>query len=150
MLSSMRPLAILLLLIIPANASAQIPVVTFPPGEDRIVAVKKGDPTPYDGQLFDTNTAIRWGNWMQQYQVRLKLDVETQKALDAAQISYLNEVIKLERQRYTTVTDDYQKRIHALEAPTPWYGTQTFSFVMGALCMAGVFALSAWAIGEAK
>lgn len=150
----MKLIALLLILTISTPALAQTPISTYPPGDDRIVSIKKGDPAPYDGQLFDTNTAFRWGNWMDQYRIRLKLDVEVQKNIDAVQIAYMNEVLKLERQQYATVTTDYQKKVQALEeklaAPTTWYGTQTFSFVMGAVCMAGVFALSIWAIDSKK
>lgn len=125
------------------------PITTFPPGDDKIVGLKSGQSAPFDGQLFDSNTAIRWGNWMQQYQLRLKSDVELQKQTDGAEITYLTDVLQLERTKYTTVTQDYQKQITALDLQlseaTPWYKTQTFAFVMGVVCTAGAVSLGIWA-----
>jgi len=148
-------LTILLILTFSRSALGQTPpLVTFPPGDDRIVPLRNGQVAPFDGQLFDTNTALRWGNWMQQYQLRMKVDVETQKQLDMAQINYLNQVLELERKQYATVTTDYQKKVSDLEkqlqTPPPFYRTQTFSFVMGAVVMTGVFALSVWALEARK
>jgi hypothetical protein len=45
-------------------AGAQ-PLTAVPPGEDQIFVVAKGQPAPVQGQLFDTPTAIRWGNYLQ-------------------------------------------------------------------------------------
>ena len=151
----MKFIAILLLIILPSTALAQTPpIITFPPGEDKIVAIKKGEPAPFDGQLMDTNTAIRWGNWMEQYQLRLKIDAEMHKSSVAIQNKYFEDMIKLERDQYRIVTEDYQLRITELEtrlrAPKPWYETQTFSFVMGAATMAGVVALSIWALDATR
>lgn len=144
----------LLLVILPAEAMADPAIVTFPPGTDKIVALKKGQEAPYDGQLFDTPTSIRWGNWLEQYQLRLKIDVEAEKKISVAQIEYMNELLKIERKQYETVTKNYQVRIVELEKklnePRPWYKSGVFQFTMGAVCMAGVFALSTWAISSTE
>jgi hypothetical protein len=149
----MKFLVVLLLVIFPSTVLAQ-PLVSLPPGEDNITSLKKGAPAPYDGQLFDTNTSIRWGNWMQQYQLRLKIDVAAQKDIDDAKLTFMEEIRKIEREQYSRVTVDYQKKVRLLEeklaAPTPWYRTQTFAFVMGAVCTTGVFALSVWAVDATK
>lgn len=119
-------------------------IPAFPPGEDKIVPLKKGDPAPYAGQLFDPATAIRWGNWLQQYQLRLKTDVETQKKVDEAQITYLNKILELERKQYTTVTTDYKGRLQRAEAELQspaWYRTPAFGVAVGILGTLGAVAL---------
>lgn len=67
--------------LIPALAMAEEPlpvpnITTLPAGDDNITAVRKGDPAPYAGQLFDENTSLRWALWLQQYKLRYGTDLK--------------------------------------------------------------------------
>ena len=132
-----RVTAVLLLLLWPATALAQsVPLQPVPPGDDVIVAVKKGDTVPLAGQLFDQATAIRWGNYLEQCRTRLVADVELQKKVDEAQITYLNQVLELERSKYKQVVGDYQVRLGKAEAEVlspPFYKTVWFGVTLGVL-----------------
>lgn len=130
-----RAVAVLLLVLWPATALGQTtPLEPVPPGDDVIVSVKKGDPAPLAGQLFDQATAIRWGNYLQQCKTRLVADVELQKKVDEAQITYLNQVLTLEREKYKQVVGDYQLRLGKAEAEVlspPFYKTVWFGMTLG-------------------
>ncbi len=122
-------------------AQAEVHIQEIPPGEDKIVPLKKGEPAPFDGQLFDTPTALRWGNWLLQYRLRLQADVEYQKKLGAADLELWKHKYELLDTKYVTVTSDYQKKVTALEVQNdklreeitnpPWYRSQLFGFVTG-------------------
>lgn len=130
-----RAVAVLLLFLWSANASAQAaPLQPVPPGDDVIISVKKGDPVPLAGQLFDQATALRWANYLQQCKTRLVADVELQKKVDEAQITFLNQVIDLEREKYKQVVADYQLRLGKAEAEVlspPFYKTVWFGVTIG-------------------
>lgn len=130
-----RAVAVLLLVLLPANALAQAaPLEPVPPGDDVILPVKKGDTVPLAGQLFDQATAIRWGNYLQQCKMRLVADVELQKKVDDAQITYLNQVLALEREKYNQVVTDYRLRLGKAEAEVlspPFYKTVWFGVTLG-------------------
>jgi hypothetical protein len=47
--------------------------VDVPAGEDRIVVAREGVAAPFTGQLFDQATALRWGNRIVRYRMRIHL-----------------------------------------------------------------------------
>lgn len=137
------------------TASAQDtprPVQDVPPGEDRIYYLKEGEKAPFAGQLFDNPTAIRWGNWLEQYRYRLSFDVETQRQIDQVKIDYLSAVVSLEREKYSQVTDEQRKVIQDLQAqlaePAPWYESFEFGMGVGVATTALVFGLSVLAVSQ--
>jgi hypothetical protein len=58
-----------------AAAGAPVPDgdVDVPSGEDRIVVAREGQPAAFTGQLFDQATALRWGNRIVRYRMRIHL-----------------------------------------------------------------------------
>lgn len=116
-------------------------IQTIPPGEDKISPLKKGEVAPYDGQLFDNYTALRWGNWLLQYKLRLRIDVEYQKKLWDADVELWKKKYEISETKYTVVTADYQKKVAALETQVEkyraevespaWYRSPITGFVLG-------------------
>lgn len=107
----------------------------IPPGADRIVAIKEGEPAPFSGALFDTPTAQRWGNWLRQYKLRLVLDVEYQKKQDEISYRALDrgwqlrmDAVQLALLQQQHRTAELEKR---LQQPTPWYRTVWFGLTLG-------------------
>jgi hypothetical protein len=99
-------------LLIPAFAAAQVPPIeTTPPGDDKITTVKKDAVVPYDGQLFDPSTALRWANWLRQYKVRLHEDVLREQKVCKVKIDYEQKLVKIEKDRSKTVTTDLRARL---------------------------------------
>lgn len=93
-------------LLIVSNVRAEEPLptpatITFPPGDDNIAAVKKGETAPFSGQLFDENTALRWAFFLQQYKLRYGTDLKA--AQDSCKVEVAREgayrVIEAERNR---------------------------------------------------
>jgi len=145
----MRYLALVVLLtLLPRLAWADdppttpAPLVAVPAGDDVVVVVKKGDPAPFTGQLFDQATALRWANFLQQCHFRLQADVDYQKKYDSAALQFTQKQLDLERTEYATVSKELQRKLTEAQAQLaegpPWYKTATFGIAVGV-----VFALAA-------
>lgn len=144
---------VILLSLLPLRAFADepTPVVAIPPGEDRIEALKKGDPAPYGGQLFDPATALRWANYLQQYKLRLKADVELQKKLAQAESDYQKRVLTIEQEKYTRVTgalEEENTRLKIQLADRPFYESVWFGVVVGAVAMGTAVGFAAWGLSS--
>lgn len=101
--------------LLPALVSAQevpqLAVVTYPPGEDKIVVLRKGDPAPFVGQLFDEDTALRWALWLKQYKGRYALDMQAAQDSCKAKLDYSAQVAKIVSDRDQAVSADLMKRL---------------------------------------
>jgi len=136
------------------------PIPPIPPGDDKIVPVKEGDKAPFTGQLFDQSTALRWGNWLQQYKLRLSQDVDREKKTCEVQVKYKDEVLRIEEKRAATITEDLRNRLQKTEearlraeeeARNPsWYTTRTFGVIVGAVGTAAIFGFSVYAIDSLR
>jgi hypothetical protein len=136
-----------------ALADPPAPVTAVPPGDDVITVVKKGDPAPYTGQLFDQATALRWANFLQQYKFRLGADVDLQKKLDDADLTLQKQLLVIEQQKYVRVTDELQAKNVALQkqlADPPFYDRVWFGVALGAVAMGLAVGLSAWGLSSAR
>jgi hypothetical protein len=112
------------------------PLTAVPPGTDVITAVRKGDVATSDGQLFDQMTALRWGNYLQQCNIRLHSDPFYQYKLDQVDLLTLQKTIELERAQYAQVTKDLNDKLVASEkerADPPFYKTAWFGASAGIL-----------------
>jgi len=86
-------------------------VVTYPPGEDRIVVVHKGDAAPFTGQLYDDNTAVRWAIWLQQYKGRYSLDMQAASDVCAVKLDTAAKLAAIAAERDATVHADAVQRL---------------------------------------
>ncbi len=163
-MKKLLPLLVLLVLFVASPAHADDTVSTIlqdiPPGSDKIVPVKKGDTAPFEGQLFDNATALRWGNWLMQYKFRLDADVQLQKKLGEADADLWHKKYELMDEKYKVVATDYQGQVahwqteankYKAEAESPpWYKTPTFGFVMGVVFTSVAMGAGAYAIHSLK
>lgn len=150
--------ALLLVWLLPAVVLAQTspPIEAIPKGEDRITPLSKGATAPYDGQLYEPMTALRWANWLQQYKYRLTWDVTKEQNVCRVEKKYRDDLLKAEEVRAAAVERDLRLRLSRSEqarlkaeeeARSPsWYNTRTFGVAVGAVATIGVFALSVWAL----
>jgi hypothetical protein len=130
-----------------------IPLTPIPPGDDVIVVVKKGDPAPFTGQMFDQATALRWGNYLQQARFRLQADVELQKKLGQADVDYQKRLVVIEQEKYVRVTSDLEAKNALLTAQLfdqPFYKSVWFGVVVGALAMGTAVGLAAWGLSSMR
>lgn len=160
---SLLALIIILTLTFPVSAqevSPDPPVQAIPPGDDQIVQLKKGQPAPFDGQLFDPLTALRWANWLQQYKYRLVWDVERVQQTCKAETKYRDDVLAAEEERAKKVEDDLTSRLERSEQARlaaeeevrnpPWYSTTTFGVVVGVVATAAIFGIAVAAIDATR
>lgn len=110
----MRTVAWLLVFVLgaPALAAAQPPTPPrIPAGDDRIVALRRGEPAPFDGQLLDTDTAIRWTYRLEWYDSELQR--QYQLRLDGLRV--LEESWEL---RLSVVEESYTREVEGLRGDT--------------------------------
>lgn len=134
--------AMLLSIVGTAKADPPTPAVQdIPTGADKIYPLRKGDVAPYDGQLFDNATGMRWGNWLMQYKLRLNNDVAYEQKLRTDDAKLCEERRAISDQKYAIVTDTYQSNVAIMSAQLtqaqyeasnpPWYRSPFFSFTLG-------------------
>ncbi len=146
-------------LLIPTLALAEEPppqpnIVTFPPGDDNIVAVRKGEAAPYAGQLFDENTSLRWALWLQQYKLRYGTDLQAER--DGCKVLVAREGVyrAIEAERNAKSEKDLRERLLAADKTRaageeklrnpPFWKEPTFWYASGVLTsVAVVIALAA-------
>jgi hypothetical protein len=127
-----------------------------PPGEDVIVAIKKGQPAPFAGQLFDINTAIRWGLWLKNCRERAELELDRDKALCQTELNYQHEVAATQVDQLEQLNVDLKTRLHRSEekrlqaehdlANPPWYESRLFWFALGAVTVGGFVSMTVVAL----
>jgi uncharacterized protein YdiU (UPF0061 family) len=121
-------------LLVTRTAFAEPPKVrSIPEGPDVIQAVKKGEPAPYAGQLFDPPTALRFVNWIEQYRALVRIEEETQRALREAEVNLWRQKFDASEARYKVVVEADQKALAELRAKTdrPFYDSPWFGFALG-------------------
>jgi len=106
--------------LIPALALAEEPLpsphlVTLPAGDDNITAVKKGYPAPYDGQLFDENTSLRWAMWLKQYELRYGTDLKAAQDSCKVLVAHEDSYRVIEQERNTKSEKDLRDRLLAAD-----------------------------------
>ena len=121
-----------------ASADESTAVIDIPPGEDRIVVLEQGAKAPFTGQLFDNDTAFRWGGWLLQYKYRLNADLELQKRLCDVDKTLLNRELAITGAAHEEFLKAYRlelqkqdEEIARLRDP-PFFRTAWFGFTMGA------------------
>jgi hypothetical protein len=131
-------LLVLFICLLPSIARAEppeaSPLTPVPSGPDVITVVKKGEPAPHDGQLFDQATAIRWANFLQQAHMRLRMDSLFQYKIDQVELEAQKKILELERAQYKRVTEDLHVKLAEAQkdaASPAWYRTATFGFTAG-------------------
>lgn len=155
----MRWRILVALLLLPSLAHGQ-EIETIPPGPDKIQPVKAQEPAPYAGVLYDNDTALRWANWLRQYKVRLKADVEKEQKVCAVKLSYEAGVLATEKRRSKELQDDLKARLQTsekarLEAEErarnpPWYTTAWFGAGVGVVGAATIAGVTAWALSSSR
>jgi hypothetical protein len=116
----------------------------IPPGKDRIEPLEQGKPAPFSGQLFDTDTALRWANYLRQCREKLILDVETERKVAEAQVSFWKKTQEEDRTFFLRQAHEQQQRILALQQPSPWYMSPWAGLVTGVLVGGGLVSFGAY------
>jgi len=124
----------------------------IPPGDDVIESVSKGQPAPFNGQLFDVDTAIRWANWLRQYEVQIQAVERREKGLCQSELSYERDLNEIEVKELQALNADLKDRLtrsetrraqaeHDRDNP-PWYKSPWMGVVLGVVGTATVFVVA--------
>jgi len=130
-----------------------VPVLpAVPEGPDIHGFLRKGATAQYDGFLFDSPTALRWGNWLNLWKLRYQIDFEMQQRVCSVNTDLLKEQLKAEQQRSAYVVETYraQLELERKKNDQPWY--RSFEFGVGA-GVAGSLVLviaTGYALGRVK
>jgi hypothetical protein len=124
-------------------------VSNIPAGNDTIIPVHKGEPSPIDGQVFDNDTALRWANWLVQYKALTKMNYTLQKNLCAVDMGLLQKKLEIEESKYDKVTKDLEGKLSKAEDP-PFYKTFWFGATVGSLATVAVGVLGVVLVSNTK
>lgn len=132
---------LLCLMLFSCSAAAQTPSpwrpLPLPPGPDRAEPLRKGEAAPYDGVLFDLDTAKRWGGYLEQYQGRLLLEREHHDKLLALELRKVQETQALLLESKNKQLLRSLVRIQELEReamkPVPFYKSPLFGAALGVI-----------------
>lgn len=123
----------------------------IPPGDSVIVPVKKGQGAPFDGQLYSPETALRWANWLQQYRLSLRLQLELDQKLCAVDTALLGRKLALEQEARLAERGDLTARLTRLQKENletqlqlhnpPWYTHPALVFSLGVVLSSLVYGL---------
>lgn len=111
----------------------------IPPGDDRIEPVRAGQAAPFEGMLFDTKTALRWGNYLEQGRVRWQSDVEAERRVGQAETAFWRGRLESERAYYQAVVQQQSVQIQQLSQvkEPPFYRQAWFGAVVATVVIAG-------------
>lgn len=134
------------------------PIQVIPEGADVIVVLKAGEAAPFDGQLYDPMTALRWSNWLTQMKTRLVLDVQRERRACDAKVKHQLNLLEFEEERGATVEEDLRARILSVETRNAelyeatvnpsWFRSMEFGVVLGVVGSAAVAIAVGYAAGS--
>lgn len=149
-----RALILSLSLLFPTTAHTQeLQLKTIPPGESRIVSLEKDQPAPFDGHLYDNDTALRWANWLKQSKMLYRIDLSASEERRKLEGKICAQRMNLKQEQYNEMVAGYSQRLRKLEEERrnpPWYETVWFGATVGAATTLAVGITSIWAVGQLK
>ena len=95
-----------------------------------------GEPAPYNGQLYDNETAMRWANWLRMWRKQYEIDMNASMQTCAVDKKGLTLKLDLERKKYEDTSKVYQSEIDKLNATInskAWYSNPWAAAGLGAV-----------------
>jgi len=145
-------------LVAPESIVLDPPLQTLPDGEDNIVELTKGAVAPFEGHLFDVDTAIRWGFWLQQWRYRYQADLARERNLCAVQQHYQLRVLNAERYRAAQVESDLNQRLlraeqarlaaEEREREPGFFDSPAFYYGLGVVTAGALVGVGVWAVNR--
>jgi hypothetical protein len=109
-------------------------VQNVPSGNDKVIPIRKGEPAPIDGQLFDNDTALRWANWLVQYKNLVRVNNTYYEKVCSIDKDLAAKKLEIQEHQYQVVTADLQKNLSKAQddaANPPFYKTFWFGATIG-------------------
>ena len=150
---------LVLLLVMIGTCMDKAQAEDFPPGDDQIVPLAEGERAPFDGQLFSTDTSIRWGFRLQRLRLQLEEDVAREQEICAAQTDLLETKMRLTAENTEFQLQTLQEALNAerqtsqdlatqlsVAGEIPWYKTWEFGFGVGLVVAVLFGGLGGWLV----
>ena len=137
--------------VLPTAAYADEP----PPEEEKVVTIKKGDPAPFTGTLFNTPAAARLMIDLEFTQETCKLETDRQLGLLRSDLQLKldlcgarNEALFLRHSEILVIKNDQIEFLEKQFRPRPWYQTTEFGIVIGVVLGIGITIGTGYALGQ--
>ena len=139
--------------------SITIPTVAYaddtPPQEEKVTTIKKGDPAPFTGTLFNTPAAARLMVDLEFTQQTCKVETDRQLGLLSADLQLKidlctarNQALSLQLTELTQIKDDQIRFLEGQLKPRPWYETAEFGIAIGVILGVAVTVGAGYALGQ--
>ena len=139
--------------------SITIPTVAYaddtPPQEEKVTTIKKGDPAPFTGTLFNTPAAARLMVDLEFTQQTCKVETDRQLGLLSADLQLKidlcaarNQALSLQLTELTQIKDDQIRFLEGQLKPRPWYETTEFGIAIGVILGVAVTVGAGYALGQ--
>ena len=126
-----------------------------PPEEEKVVTIKKGDPAPFTGTLFNTPAAARLMIDLEFTQATCKIETDRQLGLLRSELQLKidlcgarNESLMLRHQELLIIKNDQINFLEKQFRPAPWYQTTEFGIVIGVVLGIGITIGTGYALGQ--
>ena len=126
-----------------------------PPEEEKVVTIKKGDPAPFTGTLFNTPAAVRLMIDLEFTQATCKLETDRQLGLLRSELQLKidlcgarNEALMLRHTELLVIKNDQINFLEKQFRPRPWYQTTEFGIVIGVVLGIGITIGTGYALGQ--
>ena len=139
--------------------SITIPTIAYaddtPPADERVVTIKKGDPAPFSGTLFNTPAAARLMVDLEFTQATCKVETDRQLGLLRSELQLKidlcgarNEALMLRHSEILLIKNDQINFLEKQFKPQPWYKTTEFGIVVGVVLGIGITIGAGYALGQ--
>ena len=136
---NLNRLTLLVLALLSNTAYAQTPSpfrpARLPPGEDVFTPLKKGETAPHDGVLFDKDTALRWGGYLEQYRAAMDREVRFRDELLSVELNRIREtqqlVMEVKNQELLRALQRATELEKEARKPLPFYKSVWFGVATG-------------------
>jgi len=135
---------------LPAVAYAEEP-------EQKIMTIRKGQPAPYSGTLFNTAAAARLQVDLQFTEASCNIETDRQLGLLRSKLQLDIDLLKAQldsqkqlHQDVLLIKNDQIKFLESYSLETKWYDSNEFWLVTGLVAGIAVTAIAGWSLGQAN
>ena len=135
---------------LPAVAYAEEPA-------QKIMTIRKGQPAPYSGTLFNTAAAARLQVDLQFTEASCNIETDRQLGLLRSKLQLDIDLLKAQlnsqkqlHQDVLLIKNDQIKFLESYSLETKWYDSNEFWLVTGLVAGIAVTAIAGWSLGQAN
>lgn len=139
--------------------SITIPTIAYaddtPPADERVVTIKKGDPAPFSGTLFNTPASARLMVDLEFTQATCNLETNRQLGLLRSDLQLKidlcgarNEALMLRHSEILLIKNDQINFLEKQFKPRPWYQSTEFGIIVGVVLGISVTLGAGYALGQ--